>query len=498
MALPIHCLMVPIRFAVANPTVRVTLAGTPETLVLTVARFEDHWLSGDRDTVANRRDLCERLEACLRTHSGAGAGSFTVTLSEDNFLTITCSGAFTLHWGDVLTTVDPTVFGWPAVDTGSASTQVAPDQSKGFWSPDIEARFDSEDDPVVIGGIVETNDENARGVHISTTYERRVSWHVVPKGKVKNSAVDAAHPHGALEYFWIEQGLARGAPCRIYGDRGVRTTTSYALYRARPQPRPWERQDSLSILRYDIELSFVRIAPPNDFVSNLSADFDGVDEHLVAANSPSLQITGAMTVAAWVKKDTSWTSGQTILGKWLPNTQNSWRWRVEASGFLRFYIATSLTDTGGTFGRINQPSAGPWHHIVMVYNPAGANNAERLRIYVDGVAQTVVFSGTIPAALTGGTAALTGAAHATPGEYFGAGNLDQIAIYNDALTDDEVAAVYNLGDVADLARLSSAGRLVSWWPIGESDTHPTIRDRIGTNHFAMVNMEAGDLIADVP
>lgn len=40
------------------------------------------------------------------------------------------------------------------------------------------------------------------------------------------------------------------------------------------------------------------------------------------------------------------------------------------------------------------------HHLAMVYNGAGAANSDRLKVYIDGVLQTLSFAGTIPSTVT--------------------------------------------------------------------------------------------------
>ncbi|MBL7795696.1 MAG: HYR domain-containing protein, partial [Saprospiraceae bacterium] len=54
--------------------------------------------------------------------------------------------------------------------------------------------------------------------------------------------------------------------------------------------------------------------------------------------------------------------------------------------------------TGLAFARTTSSlmTAGTWYHVAFVFNGAGATNADRMKIYVNGNPQTLTFSGTIP------------------------------------------------------------------------------------------------------
>lgn len=257
MALRIPTFLVPIRFATANPTLRVTL-GTSQTLTLSVSTGEDYWLSGDGSTTTGARDLAERLQTCLRTHGGTGAASFTVTVSEDNVLTVTCSNAFALLWADGATTLSPTVFGWTAANTSSATSQVAPNQTKGVWSPGVPWAFDSGDDATIIGAYTETEDGGSRGSLTNVLYDRTIRFTLLQGARVKTEFADATKPYGAFEYSWTTGGWGQGARVRVYADRSSRTSTSYAVYRRRSISRPWARMDAVSTLRWQLELELRR------------------------------------------------------------------------------------------------------------------------------------------------------------------------------------------------------------------------------------------------
>lgn len=68
-----------------------------------------------------------------------------------------------------------------------------------------------------------------------------------------------------------------------------------------------------------------------------------------------------------------------------------------------------------------------WNHVVMNYDGAGVGNAGRLQVYINGVSQTLAFTGTIPASLGDNSAPLMAGALSTPGSYF-AGRIDDLVM----------------------------------------------------------------------
>ena len=78
----------------------------------------------------------------------------------------------------------------------------------------------------------------------------------------------------------------------------------------------------------------------------------------------------------------------------------------------------------------------------------------------------------------------------------GQGNIDEVALWNTALSPTDVAAVYNSGSPTDLTSLSP----IFWTRNGDDATYPTIPNEVnpGTNDGTMTNMVAGDIVEDTP
>lgn len=87
------------------------------------------------------------------------------------------------------------------------------------------------------------------------------------------------------------------------------------------------------------------------------------------------------------------------------------------------YASTPLSGTG-------------WRHVAWSFTGAGASNATRLSVFVDGIAVTPSFTGTMPSSLSTDLGPFCVGKDST--DRFGAGRYDDIRVYNRALTASEI------------------------------------------------------------
>jgi hypothetical protein len=111
-----------------------------------------------------------------------------------------------------------------------------------------------------------------------------------------------------------------------------------------------------------------------------AASFDGTDDFV---ETPSVQIDGSLTVAAWVKQEAS--SGYAAVstqGSGFGGTPKSRNWWLGANGDGG--VHWSIFDQNGTNRNVDTPSGtlptGEFVHIAGVYDKASAD----LRVFVDG------------------------------------------------------------------------------------------------------------------
>ena len=160
-----------------------------------------------------------------------------------------------------------------------------------------------------------------------------------------------------------------------------------------------------------------------------------------APDSASLDVSTGITLSAWVKRGRTGTR-EIFLGKGLgggPGTTTAYWLEITASNTTDFYLgepgipvgkdhhangATTITDTT------------TWHHLLGTYDGA------QQKLYLDGVLQTTapVWSGTI---LNSTSSFSIGRLGDMAGLAF-SGLIDDVGLWNDALSEGEAKAVYNV------------------------------------------------------
>lgn len=157
--------------------------------------------------------------------------------------------------------------------------------------------------------------------------------------------------------------------------------------------------------------------------------FDGVDDYINAGNKSSLNITGAITVVLWAKPQPMLGNGDLITkaGAYILE----WDTALESITGQGFQLYLEIA-TGGNFRELQRNIAfGQWIHIVFTYDAA----QKKTRCYLNGeFVNDYSDSGNIA----------TSENNLLIGSYFN-GFIDEVYIYNRALTEDEIRAIYEQG-----------------------------------------------------
>jgi len=159
-------------------------------------------------------------------------------------------------------------------------------------------------------------------------------------------------------------------------------------------------------------------------------------------NPAALQLTGAMTLTAWAWPDTV-TGGGRIITKGGNSGARGWSLNVESTGVWRMQIAvnsTTLVSCGTAGGSV---ALGTWTHVAGVYDPSGTPS---MKLYTNGVLAATQTSG-VPGAQY--NPATTGAAIGarSDGTTRWDGKLDEVRIYNRALTGAEIQSLPELPQI---------------------------------------------------
>ncbi|GEM_PF-1712694 len=212
--------------------------------------------------------------------------------------------------------------------------------------------------------------------------------------------------------------------------------------------------------------------------------FDGVDDCVDCGNAASLDDIAVKTLVFWVNLNaqTGSGAGSHFLNKgssngWFISTEPSKNRNIFGQGF-------SIT-----YGRWSFPqfSLNKWHQIVVVYDMQSVTNDPV--IYVDGVSQTVTEYST-PSGTANSDAGNNLLISADPSfDRWVDGSIDEVRIYNRALTADEIKELYEWKQT-DLALTKSA----SPHPIKQGQTTTVTLTVKNTGTTEMTDIEVSDTI----
>lgn len=173
--------------------------------------------------------------------------------------------------------------------------------------------------------------------------------------------------------------------------------------------------------------------------------FDGTDDYVNTGSSAVTQITNSpMTVSAWVKPQANNSFSRIV------TRENHFIFGTNSGQFMFGMGTGSGWNSLASFGSDATLVDGAWQHVVAVYDGSSA------RGYVNGVDV-----GTVSAAMVSNTNILAIGWDAQNGSQQFAGSIDEVRIYNRALSANEVASLYN----ASSAKVKAPNNLglVGYW-----------------------------------
>jgi YD repeat-containing protein len=174
--------------------------------------------------------------------------------------------------------------------------------------------------------------------------------------------------------------------------------------------------------------------------SNPSASFDGTND--AASTALNLSATNKLTVEFWLKWS-SFANNDDLAFEFTPNSSNTNGGffvdpnSSEPLALSRFGVGIGRSTSRNT-AYFSRPSANVWHHYAIVFD-SSATASQQVIPYVDGVAVSYfkLNSGTGAGNFANSTLYFMSRAATS---LFGKGNLDEVAIYNRALSAAEIAA----------------------------------------------------------
>ena len=193
---------------------------------------------------------------------------------------------------------------------------------------------------------------------------------------------------------------------------------------------------------------------------------DGIDDFVEVPDSANLDITESIAVDAWINQRSRSPEVAPIVSKWndlgfnnrsyhLVLQGSSLRWDVSRSGL--FGPSQSAT----VFSSVGVP-LNMWVHVAGTFDSA----TQVLRVYVNGVEagsavapSSNIFSSNEPLLIGAGDIG------GNVRDFFD-GLIDEVEIFNRALTGDEIRAIFEAGSAGKRkpAGIAPPAGMVSWWP----------------------------------
>ncbi|PYK29702.1 MAG: hypothetical protein DME57_09485, partial [Verrucomicrobia bacterium] len=180
---------------------------------------------------------------------------------------------------------------------------------------------------------------------------------------------------------------------------------------------------------------------------------DGTDDYVEVSDSSNISFTGPFTIDAWIKT-TDNTSEHGIVEKYDGGGQNGYFFRL-ASGTGRLVFGICNGVTCESVAGATQVSISTFHHVAAIFDGSS------LKVYLDGNLDGSASTSIAPG---DGTNPLEiGARGGSPGNFF-SGLVDEVELFNRALSDTEVASIFAAGSAGKCSCTPAPAGMISWWP----------------------------------
>jgi len=163
--------------------------------------------------------------------------------------------------------------------------------------------------------------------------------------------------------------------------------------------------------------------------------FDGATQYVSVPSSAALQPRTGITLEGWVSFSAAPTGYAGIAGTW---DDNSGAFRTYLFWVLGQTLEFIVSPDGGTYQRASDPTAfpvGQWVHVAATYD------GTTIRLYRDG-AEVAWAASAGQIAVNDKPFLIGGTEGGSAGQNFWKGAIDELAVYDHALTATEIAAIH--------------------------------------------------------
>ncbi len=209
-------------------------------------------------------------------------------------------------------------------------------------------------------------------------------------------------------------------------------------------------------------------------------DFDGSDDDVQLLSNP-LDGVSAFSISGWVNPDSTSSGTFSLVSRWAGGGDNQILIRGGDGGVQFYTFNASAVQVGGN---ISTYSINTWQHFVATYD------GSTMRMYKDGVVSATTYSQTGNMANTSGGPRIGGGS-GSGSEYYMNGQIDDVRIYNRALSASEITQLYNQtkGNVVNKTVKPSGLQdgLVGHWTFDGPDMLSNVADVSGQGNHGYLN-----------
>ena len=167
----------------------------------------------------------------------------------------------------------------------------------------------------------------------------------------------------------------------------------------------------------------------------MAYEFTSAGSQNLSVTSAVLKSQSKITLCGWVYRNAAGTTQ--VFG----SSKNA-NHRFTIYSYIDNTIYWVANNGGNGYGTSATPAGAEWSHLAQVFDGTQTGNANRLKCYVNGIAQTLSFVGTVPSSSTANADVediRINYAQSTP-EY-GNGRYCEIGVWHEPLTAAEIASL---------------------------------------------------------
>lgn len=223
---------------------------------------------------------------------------------------------------------------------------------------------------------------------------------------------------------------------------------------------------------------------------NKSFYFYGSNDYGVINDITELNNTAAFTIEGWAKHDLN-TANSRLVHKYSDGSND-----ISVAPYAGdFYVEIGNGSNSYAYWNdyATDIASDTWFHWAAVYDGTQASNSDKLKLYINGVAKTLTFSGTIPSTTS---ASLSGSSiyvmsDQVPADFF-KGNIDDLRFWDHARTQTQI------NDNKSLELLGTESGLLAYYKFDEYGVNNLETPEASGNHTKMTLVGDYDIETDIP